>query len=166
MTPDVEGGAASAFTAVAGSREVWWLQSRVDVKLTAAQTGGHVGLWYWIAQRGAAAPMHVHSREDEQFLIVEGSARFVVGGERFDVGEGDLIFLPRTIPHGYVVSSRTARLLGMVTPGGFEGFFADLGRPVQPGERSGPAPEVAEMARVAPRYGVEVLGPPPLLDSE
>lgn len=71
----------------------------------------------WNARQGAAAPLHVHSAEDEQFLIVDGQGRLIGGGERIDGGAGDLIFLPRAIPHSYVITSGTARLVGMSPQG-------------------------------------------------
>jgi quercetin dioxygenase-like cupin family protein len=148
----------------AARNRVWWYGGQVAVRLTSAGTDGRVGMWIWDAHRGAAAPVHVHSREDEYFLVIEGRARLFVGGECFDAGSGDLVVLPRGVPHAYLITSETARLVGMASPGGFESFFAELGTPVAEGEPPAPAPEPALMARTAAAYGVDVLGPPPTLD--
>jgi mannose-6-phosphate isomerase-like protein (cupin superfamily) len=153
-----------AFHAQAGAHEVWWLDSKVDVKLTASQTDGRAGMWIWLAQRGAASPLHVHHREEEQFLVIDGQARFVIGDQRLDARPGDLVFLPREIPHAYLVTSQTARLVGTVTPGGFESFFTELGAPVVPGAPAAPPPAIEAMAATAPQYGIDILGPPPTLD--
>lgn len=147
----------------AGSHQVWWVDGRVDVKLTASLTDGHVGMWYWTARRGAASPWHVHHREDEQFLVVEGRFRFFIEDERLDAGPGDCIFLPREIAHAYLATSDAVGV-GMVIPGGFEAFFTEVGAPVRDGETSGPPPEVGAMAAAAARLGVEIVGPPPTLD--
>ncbi len=146
-----------------GPGEVWWIDSRVDVTLTASQTGGRVGMWTWVARRGAAAPLHVHPDADEWFLVLEGTARFLVGGERVDAEEGGSVFLPRGVPHAYLVTSDGARLVGGVSPGGMEGLFTELGTPVVPGAPEPPPPGVDALAAAAPRYGVEILGPPPAL---
>ena len=143
---------------------LWWYGGQVAVKLTGPATEGRVGMWLWDAHRGAAAPVHVHSREDEYFLVVEGHARLFVGDGRIDAGPGDLVVLPRAVPHAYLITSETARLVGMASPGGFESFFAELGTPVVEGEPPAPAPEPAQMARTAAAYGVEILSPPPALD--
>ena len=153
--------ATEFFHTPAGTEEVWWIDSRVDVKLTAEQTQSHAGAWLWEARRGAASPLHLHRREDEQFLVIDGAARFIVGDATVDAAPGDLVFLPRGVPHAYVVTSATARLVGMATPGGFESFFLRLGAPVVPGEPEAPAPSIEEMARVAAELGIEILGPPP-----
>jgi quercetin dioxygenase-like cupin family protein len=147
----------------AGSHQVWWIDGKVDVKLTASLTDGHVGMWYWTARRGAASPRHVHHREDEQFLVVEGRFRFFIEDEHIDAGPGDCIFLPREIPHAYLATSDGVAV-GMVTPGGFEAFFTEAGVPVRAGETSGPPPEITAMNAAAARLGVETLGPPPTLD--
>jgi quercetin dioxygenase-like cupin family protein len=148
----------------AGSREIWWIDSRVDVKLTAAESGGQLGMWLWLAQRGAASPLHVHEREDEQFVVIDGAARFQIGDQTLNAGAGDLVFLPRRIPHSYLITSETARLIGSATPGGFESYFTELAEPVLPGQSTGPGPTVPAMMAAAPRYGIEILGPPPALD--
>jgi quercetin dioxygenase-like cupin family protein len=148
----------------AGTDQVWWYGGKVAVQLTGADTGGRFGMWLWDAHRGASSPVHVHSREDEYFFVVAGRARLFVGDERIDAGPGDLAVLPRGIPHAYLVTSETARLVGMASPGGFESFFAELGTPVVDREPPAAAPDPALMARTAAVHGVEILGPPPTLD--
>jgi quercetin dioxygenase-like cupin family protein len=148
----------------AGTDKVWWFGGTVAVQLTGADTGGRFGMWLWDAQRGATAPVHVHRREDEYFLVVAGRAVLFVGDERIDAGPGDLVVLPRGIPHAYLVTSETARLVGMASPGGFESFFSELGTPVVDGEPPAAPPDPALMARTAALHGVEMLGPPPTLD--
>jgi quercetin dioxygenase-like cupin family protein len=136
---------------------VWWIDSTIDVKLA----NEHVGMWLWKARAGAASPMHVHSREEEQFLLIDGSVTFVLGDERHELAPGEMVQLPAGTPHGYVVTSETATVVGSVTPGGFESFFTRLGTPIQPGETDGPGPDMAKMGEVSGEFGVELLGPPP-----
>jgi quercetin dioxygenase-like cupin family protein len=141
--------------------KVWWIDSTVAVTLTAEQTDGHAGMWLWEARQGAAAPLHVHSREDEQFLVIDGEVRFVLDGEERIARAGDTVIMPCGVPHAYVVTSPTARIVGSVTPGGFEGFFTALGAPVTDPSVPQPGPDVPALAEGSARFGVEVLGPPP-----
>src|SRR5919202_592565 len=106
----------------AAAGRLWWYGGQVAVQLTGDATDGRVGMWVWDAHRGAASPVHVHSREDEYFLVVDGRARLFVGDGRIDAGPGDLVVLPRGVPHAYLIVSETARLVGMASPGGFESF--------------------------------------------
>src|ERR1700716_437534 len=164
MQTAAPGSHAQATYVPAGAHEVWWMDSTVDVKLTAAQTDGHLGMWLWVARRGATAPLHVHHREDEEFLVIDGEVRFIVGDQRLDAHAGDLVFLPREVPHAYLVTSEIARAVGSATPGGFESFFAELGTPVQPGAPAAPPPAIEARAAAAARRGIDTLGPPPTLD--
>ena len=148
----------------AAAGRLWWYGGQVTVNLTGDATDGRVGMWVWDAHRGAASPVHVHSREDEYFLVVDGRARLFVGDGRIDAGPGEFAVLPRGVPHAYLITSETARLVGMASPGGFESFFAELGTPVVEGQPPAPAPEPALMTRTAAAYGVEILGAPPTLD--
>jgi quercetin dioxygenase-like cupin family protein len=145
-------------TALATTNEVWWIDSRVTVTLAAEP----IGTWIWDARRGAAAPMHVHEREDEQFLVLDGEVGFVIGDARVIARAGQSVFLPRGVPHGYVVLSESARTVGSATPGGFEAFFTDLGTPVVDGEPAAPGPTIPELAAAGPRFGIQIVGPPPV----
>jgi hypothetical protein len=63
-----------------------------------------------------------------------------------------------------VVTSPTARILILAEPAGFEGFVAEVGTPpAGPGLPSGPTapPDLAALAAIAARYGMEIVGPPP-----
>ena len=72
-------------------------------------------------------PLHVHSREDELFYIVEGEHVITLGDEEHRLGPGDALFAPRGIPHAQQrVEPGVGRELIVVTPGGFEQFFREL----------------------------------------
>jgi mannose-6-phosphate isomerase-like protein (cupin superfamily) len=79
-------------------------------------------------------PLHVHSKEDEVFHILEGEHVVQRGDEEFRLGPGDTIFLPRGVPHAQRrVQEGVGRHLVICTPGGFEGFFRDLAAAEQRG---------------------------------
>ncbi|MEI5102791.1 hypothetical protein RB200_35055 [Streptomyces sp. PmtG] len=74
--------------------------------------------------------------------------------------EGGIVYLPRNIPHGYRITSDTADLLLIATPGGLEGMFRQAGR-----DLSTPRPADFEISREAlaaasDAYGQVVIGPP------
>jgi mannose-6-phosphate isomerase-like protein (cupin superfamily) len=72
-------------------------------------------------------PLHVHSREDELFYIVEGEHIITLGEREFRLGPGEAVFAPRGIPHAQRrVEPGVGRELVVLTPGGFEQFFRDL----------------------------------------
>ena len=98
----------------------WWLGALAVIKTTAADTGGHLTLLDVTDPPGIEAPLHVHHREDEAFLILKGDVTFEVGGKTIEASAGDFVFGPRDVPHRYMVGPTGSRMLFIMTPGGFE----------------------------------------------
>lgn len=80
-----------------------------------------------IAPRGLACPIHTHSREDEYSFILEGEWGFLLGETVVYGRPGDLVYKPRDIPHAFWnATDEPARLLEIISPSGFEHYFAAL----------------------------------------
>src|SRR5437588_4384840 len=80
-----------------------------------------------MSARALAAPLHRHAREDEYSYIVEGRVGALLGEEVLIAGPGDLIFKPRNQWHTFWnAGDEPARLLEIISPAGFERFFAEL----------------------------------------
>ena len=92
-------------------------------------------------------PLHVHSREDELFYILEGEHIVQLGDDEHRLGPGDAIFCPRGVPHAQrrVVPGQ-GRHLAICTPGGLEEFFRDLAKAETEG-RLGPEAYAAASER-------------------
>ncbi len=74
-----------------------------------------------------AAPLHRHTREDEYSFVLEGRVGALLGDEVVVGGPGDLIFKPRDQWHTFWnAGDEPARLLEIISPAGFERFFAEL----------------------------------------
>jgi quercetin dioxygenase-like cupin family protein len=142
------------------AQSYWWQGSLMQIKARAADTGGSLGLVEGQFYRGFGPPLHVHSREDEAFYILEGEIRFRQGEEDFTAGTGDWVWGPRGVPHAFKVVSETARALVLVTPGGFEEMFVVGGTPAA-GTAAPPsqAYDPAAAAALAERFEFEVVGP-------
>jgi quercetin dioxygenase-like cupin family protein len=111
---------------------------------------------------GGGPPLHVHTREDEFFWVLEGEITFYVGGQRIVRQAGGTAFVPRGVPHCFKnCSPRKARLLVMFTPGDIEGFF-EFGVPLADGSAPPDRVLIERLGALAPRYGLEILGPSPL----
>jgi Cupin domain len=119
-------------------------------------------------QRGGAPPLHIHHREDESFLVIAGEITFILGDQRIDATAGDFVFLPKGIPHAFVVTSERAEYLASFSPAGAERFFAEIAPRVVP-DQPAPSPrepDPVEFARIAGGYGIEIVGPPPALEED
>jgi mannose-6-phosphate isomerase-like protein (cupin superfamily) len=98
----------------------------VVIRLSAEDSGGQMTVLEEVPPM-VDTPLHVHSREDELFYIVEGEHIITLGEQEHRLGPGEAIFAPRGIPHAQRrVEPGVGRELVVLTPGGFEQFFRDL----------------------------------------
>jgi oxalate decarboxylase/phosphoglucose isomerase-like protein (cupin superfamily) len=100
--------------------------------------------------------MHVHEREDEAFYVIEGGLRVRMGDEEFDAQAGSFTFQPRGVAHTFRTSGEGARVLLLVIPSGFEGYFRALSRSAEamtlPPPLGGP-PRSEQMEAALAEYG-------------
>jgi quercetin dioxygenase-like cupin family protein len=68
---------------------------------------------------GAEPPPHIHTREDEFLYILAGELRAYADRNVFSLTAGESIFLPRRKPHAWLITSDEAKVILVVTPGGF-----------------------------------------------
>ncbi len=135
------------------------LGMRVVVKVPTAASGGSVGIVDMLVPPGEGPPMHIHRQEEEALYVLGGRFRFWCGDWVWDGGEGATVLLPRGVPHTFqAVGHAPGRLLGVVAPGGFEGFF------VQCDARKLRLPDdAAELRALAAEFGFEITGPKPVV---
>jgi quercetin dioxygenase-like cupin family protein len=126
------------------------------VTLPASSSGGQLTMMESAAAAGVGPPLHVHANEDEAFHILAGRFRARLGDQVREFGPGESVFLPRGVPHTYrCLGPETGRMLVLITPSGFEGFFREWHEtPLRM-----PEDEAAIADRMA-RYSVRFVGPP------
>lgn len=106
----------------------------------------------------AGPGLHVHAREDEASFVVAGVLTFVVGDRRFEATAGQLVWLPREVPHMFAnLGDEPAWVFGAAIPSGLEGMFEEQAAYMS-GLTGAPDPEVVR--EIGERYGVRRLGPP------
>lgn len=68
---------------------------------------------------GQFVPVHIHTTQDEFILVLEGQLELKLDGKWQTAKVGDLVRMPRGIPHGYFnKSDQPARGLFWVSPAG------------------------------------------------
>lgn len=143
------------------ARHIWFAGTYMRLVATAADTGGQLAVMEQRARRGFSPPRHVHHAEDTAMLVLEGRITAEVGGEPRPVGPGELVWLPRNVPHTFRVDSDETRLLELATPGGIEQFHVDAGVAAASATIPPPSePDVARMVSAAEGYDTEIVGPP------
>jgi quercetin dioxygenase-like cupin family protein len=136
----------------------WFFGMLAEVKASAADTGGQYTLVEMTAPAGLTTPLHVHYREDEGFYVLEGSITVQVGEQTVELGAGQHAYGPRDIPHRFTVGPDGARMLWVLTPGGFEDFIDEASVPAE--ESTIPPASVLppeNIVEIVLRHGNELL---------
>ena len=139
---------------------IWFLDTLVTVKAASESTGSWALVE--IAAAGHAPPLHAHHGEDEAFYVLEGEMSIICGDSRFTASAGSFVLVPRGAPHTFKVE-QLARWLVLAPSGDFMKFVREMGEPAQ--TRSLPVlegpPDMEKLNRLAAKYDMEILGPPP-----
>jgi mannose-6-phosphate isomerase-like protein (cupin superfamily) len=80
-----------------------------------------------MSPRALAAPLHLHTREDEYSYVLEGRMGAQLGEQVVYADAGDLVFKPRNQWHTFWnAGDEPCRILEIIAPAGFENFFKEL----------------------------------------
>jgi mannose-6-phosphate isomerase-like protein (cupin superfamily) len=131
-----------------------WNGTRYRTILSTADTGGAMSITYGEADPYNGPPAHIHDHEDEIFIVLDGEMTFDVAGERFSRGPMGTAFVRRGTSHSFMTGANGTRCLTVLTPGGFEGFFAEMAR-----NQFQMPQDIAAVAAIAARYGSRFSGP-------
>ena len=144
-------------------RSVWYNSSLMTFLASGKETQGQFALIEMVGRRGNVPPPHIHHREHEIFYVLEGEIVVSVGDRTIRGTPGTMIFLPRDVCHSFTIESDESRMLVLLTPAGFEGWFKEFSVPALamtlPPSNEPAYGEVQRMLEAAPRYGLEFVLP-------
>lgn len=125
-----------------------------DIVISRKDTADALSVFAYTGYAKIGPSLHLHFNQDEIFYVVEGTYRFVVGEETMELGVGDIIFLPRMIPHSWIQLTDKGKLLYAVQPAGtLEDFFKEMSALKMP-----PTEEEAKQLHL--KHGMKLVGPP------
>jgi len=132
-----------------------WLQvtpgERFKIRVSSAQTMGAYSVIEIVADPGNGVPMHIHSKEEEHFIVVEGTLDIANGNRRWDALAGTSVTVRRGVPHAWSNPSDTPlRMLVVFSPGQIDGLF----------RATAGVDDVDRITAIAARYGTKLVGPP------
>jgi quercetin dioxygenase-like cupin family protein len=129
-------------------------------KLEGEHTGGKLCLALAETPPNAGPPLHLHNRDDELFIVVQGELEVTADGETKRAPAGSVVFLPRGTKHTFRNSGTTlSKHWVLVAPSGFEQFYARSADVFSAGP-----PNPQALRDIAAEYGYEILGVPPRRD--
>jgi quercetin dioxygenase-like cupin family protein len=122
----------------------------VIFKLFGQATGGALSMVEHPFDVGALVPPHVHTREDEYSIVLEGEIGFRSGDREVVLGAGGYITKPRDEMHAmWNAGSTPARMIEVISPAGFEDFFREFADITDAG-----VPDFGAIVALGDRYGL------------
>ena len=131
----------------------------LDVKISGTDTDGDLAIFEQTSlSQGKGTPLHIHHFHDEIFQVIEGSYKFQVGEDKYDLTTGDSIFLPRKVAHAWTQVSEKGKMLVTLQPAGkLENFFVTM-------EALDHQPSQEEITKIFSDNDMQVVGPALKLD--
>ena len=131
----------------------------LDVKVSGKDTNGALAIFEQTSlSPGRGTPLHLHHLQDEIFYVLEGAYHFQVGTDKYQLGKGDSIFLPRKVPHAWTQVSDKGKMTVTVQPAGkLENFFVTMAA-----LKTEPTKE--QISEIFAANEMEVVGPPLKID--
>ncbi len=115
-------------------------------------------------KKGTEPPPHIHDREDELFYVLAGELKIFADGKSFTVTAGESAFLPRKMPHAYLIQSDECHVLALITPGGFLNAVSKMNKPARTMEipsdmETYATADLTATVEIFMKYGVRMLSP-------
>ncbi|MBK7096357.1 MAG: cupin domain-containing protein [Saprospiraceae bacterium] len=125
-----------------------------DLKVSGKDTGSELSIFEYTGKEKGGPPLHIHLYQDETFYILEGEYLFQCGEDKTLMTEGDMIFLPRGLPHTWAQLTENGKLLYFFQPAGkMESFFKTTGN-----QKEALSPE--EGMKLWEDHEMKIVGPP------
>jgi quercetin dioxygenase-like cupin family protein len=74
-------------------------QTTIQVLIPSTE-GPNFAMRRFVMQPGGGMPLHTNTVEHEQYVLA-GRARIGIGGEDYEVKQGDVVLIPEGVPHYY-----------------------------------------------------------------
>jgi quercetin dioxygenase-like cupin family protein len=127
----------------------------VQFKIDGRDSGGALSIVEHPFAVGALVPPHVHTREDEFSIVIEGRIGFRSEDDEVVLEAGGYIVKPRGQVHAMWNAGRTpARMIEVIAPAGFEEFFGELADMTETGP-----PDRQKVDELGQRYGLPFAEP-------
>lgn len=131
---------------------VWIGGLGVQFKLRSSESGGTVAIVeHPLKPKALGAPLHRHAREDELSYVLEGRVGVQVGEDVVHASPGAYVFKPRSEWHSFWnLEDAPARVLEVITPGGFESYFDEIAEVFAQGL------DPARLVQIAGKFGLDI----------
>jgi quercetin dioxygenase-like cupin family protein len=132
--------------------EVWnALGETIICKVRGAETFGRFAVVEETTPAKGVIPPHFHNQTDEIIYVLEGEYEVVCDGQKSVARSGSMVVIPRGTTHSLTNRQTTpSKMLAIITPSGFENFFAEL-------SQLNHAVDAREIAEIGKRNDLELV---------
>jgi quercetin dioxygenase-like cupin family protein len=137
------------------------------MKATSEETDGAFILVEDRMTEGKMTPLHTHPNQDETLIVLEGEILIHAEGKEHRVGPRGVAVALRGAPHAFMVTSESALILTLQTPGSGEAFYRDASEPAT-AEIDPARTDFDRVRAAAERHPdlMQILGPPPFVSAK
>jgi len=106
-----------------------------------------------LAPKSLAAPLHRHTHEDELSYVLEGELSAQLGDQIVTAPVGTYVHKPRGQFHTFWnAGTMPLRMIEIISPAGFEHYFAELGQILTPDR----PPDMDKLTALQLRFGLDM----------
>jgi quercetin dioxygenase-like cupin family protein len=109
--------------------------AKFTIKVLTSETDGSYTILDVIHPPDIGPSLHIHPKGSETFYIVDGDYEFILDGKSVTGKPGDIIFVPKEIPHKFVVGHKGGHAL-VISPPELEFYFFKVSELLDEGEVS------------------------------
>lgn len=155
----MEPGENAVVLAPGEGKQIIFVGNEMTFKVASADTNGAFSLCEFTAEAGfPGPPLHIHHGHDETFYMLEGEMQFRLGDGTVCAGHGSFLLAPKGVAHSFWnPGSKSARMLVLCTPAGYEKYFEEIAHTFPPGT----PPDLEKWREIHKKYNTEAIGPPP-----
>jgi mannose-6-phosphate isomerase-like protein (cupin superfamily) len=131
------------------------LGGTMTILVTPEQTSGASVTIQVDAPPGVGPPAHIHTREDETFVVTQGHFRFWHGKQVVDAEPGTVVYMPRNQAHQFRnIGNTPGTVIATIVPAGLEQMFLTIS------QRNLTVPkDLPEIVRLGTQYGITYVAP-------
>jgi quercetin dioxygenase-like cupin family protein len=122
------------------------------IRIPGSKTNDLYSVTEFLSSPGSSTPIHLHEKEDEYLLVLEGMVRVLYGDKTFDATAGTMVSLVRGIQHAWGNPTAVrARVIMTAVPGGCEEALREIAATHR---------DKLDLEALAKKYAVRNVGPP------
>lgn len=109
--------------------------AKFTIKVLTSETNGSFTILDVIHPPNLGPALHFHPKGSESFYIVAGAYEFALNGKKIMGKSGDLIFVPKGVPHRFIVGNNGGHAI-VISPPELELYFFKVSELLDKGEVS------------------------------